>query len=310
MGSTFLGLGLMLISTSCMNVGTVIQKKAVDKLPAMEEQTISDNVKGVVGNKLWLVGWLLTTLAMLLNMIALGQADMTVIQPLIGFGLIVLVIFSRYYLGEEINKMGILGILVAIIGVIILGLTASESRAFSSTEEVLESYSQVNAILIIVIFLVFIAVLWIGTIKMKYKGAGIIFAIIAASFSVIGLTFSKGVFSVIDIESIGTALTIWQEYLLLFIFICCSTMAIAVQQMSLQKGKSIVVTPVFNLCSIVFPLATGYMVFSEVIGPGKIIATILIFVGAILLSIKPKPIEEKSNQAAENKPKEEKTIIQ
>jgi drug/metabolite transporter (DMT)-like permease len=105
-------------------------------------------------------------------------------------------------------------------------------------------------------------------------------------FSVLGLTFSKGVFSIIDEVGLGNALGIWQAYLLLLLFIIGSTMAIVSQTISLQKGKAIVVTPVFNLSSIILPLSTGYMVFSEIISPMKLIATIIILVGAILLSIK------------------------
>ncbi|MHA1822211.1 MAG: DMT family transporter [Promethearchaeota archaeon] len=287
MANVILGIGLMLISTSCMQIGTVLQKKAVDSLPPMEQTAVGQSVKGVLSNKIWLLGWFLTTSAMILNMAALGQADITIIQPLIGFGLVVLVIFSHFYLKEKITKFEVIGISIAIIGVIILGLYAEESRVFTSTEEVLQSYTQMNAFIIIIIFAVVISALWMITIKMHYKGAGIIFALIAASFSVLGLTFSKGVFSILDIIGLKNSLVLWQEWLLLGLFAICSTMAIAVQQMSLQKGKAVVVTPIFNLASIILPLATGYMVFSEKIGFGKILVIIIILIGGIFLSLKP-----------------------
>jgi drug/metabolite transporter (DMT)-like permease len=269
-----------------MSIGTVLQKKAVDTLPPMEQQTVGNNVKGVVTNKIWIVGWLLTTLAMLLNMIALGQADMTIIQPLIGFGLVILVIFSHYYLNEDVSKFEITGIVLAIIGVVILGATAEMSREFLSTEEVIKNYLQPNAWIILGIFIGAIAIMWIGTAKMQYKGAGIIFALIAATFSVTGLTFSKGAFTIIDIEGFFSSLGILATWVLLLCFISCSTMAIATQQMSLQKGKNVIVTPVFNLTSIILPLSTGYMVFGESIGIWKIIATIIILIGALFLSLK------------------------
>lgn len=281
-----LGIGIMLASTSIMNIGTVLQKKGVDSLPPMEQTSAKNNIKGVVTSKIWVLGWIMTSLAMLLNMIALGQADITIIQPLIGFGLVVLVLFSRWYLKEKISKSGIIGISVAIIGVILLGLTASESQDLGTVDEIVAKYVQINAIIIYAIFVSVIAILWITVKRMQYKGAGIIFALIAAMFSVLGLTFSKGVFSIIDEVGFIDALKLWQAYLLLVLFITGSTMAIATQTMSLQKGKAVVVTPVFNLSSIILPLSTGFMVFGEIISPIKIIATIIILVGAILLSIK------------------------
>lgn len=301
MGNTILGIFIMLASTTAMNIGTVLQKKAVDTLPPMEEQSVGSNVKGVVSNKLWLVGWVLTTLAMVLNMIALGQADMTIIQPLIGFGLVILVIFSHYYLHEDVSKFEIIGIILAIIGVVILGGTAEESQNFTSVDDLLQNYLQPNAWIIIGIFLLAIALMWIGTVKMKYKGAGIIFALIAATFSVTGLTFSKGAFTILDILGFFPSLGIGATWILLLCFITCSTMAIATQQMSLQKGKNVIVTPVFNLTSIVLPLSTGYMVFGETIGIGKIIATIIILIGALFLSLKKEDASPSNEKSPEHK---------
>lgn len=281
-----LGIGIMLASTSIMNIGTVLQKKGVDSLPPMEQTNAKNNIKGVITNKIWVLGWVMTSLAMLLNMIALGQADITIIQPLIGFGLVVLVLFSRSYLKEKISKFGTIGISIAIIGVVLLGLTASESQDLGTVEEIISRYVQANAIIIYLIFISIIAVLWIAVKRMQYKGAGIIFALIAAMFSVLGLTFSKGVFSIIDEVGFLNALKLWPAYALLILFIIGSTMAIATQTMSLQKGKAVIVTPVFNLSSIILPLSTGFMVFGEIISPIKIIATIIILMGAVLLSIK------------------------
>jgi drug/metabolite transporter (DMT)-like permease len=296
MANVPLGIGIMLLSTTSMQIGQVLQKKAVDDLPPMEEQKVGENMKGVVTSKIWLFGWFLTTLAMVLNMVALGQADITVIQPLIGFGLVVLVVFSHYYLKEEVRKNEIIGIILAIIGVIVLGVFAEESQSFSNVDEVLSNYTQINAFIIIGIFLIVIISLWIGTRKSGSKQAGIVFASIASGFSVMGITFSKGLFSIIDIEGFLGALIFWPSYLLLLLFMSCSTMAIIVQNMSLQKGKSIVVTPVFNMGSIILPLATGAMVFSEVIGVGKILGTIIILIGAIFLSIKKENTRNEINE--------------
>lgn len=289
----------MVFSTTSMNIGTVIQKAAVDDLPPMEQESLKSNVKGVLMNKRWVFGWVMTTLAMLLNMIALGYADITVIQPLIGFGLVVLVVFSHYYLKEDVSRREIIGIAIAIVGVIILGLAASESQEFGSVDEVVSKYVQTSAWIVFAVFISSIAVLWIWSVKTEYKFAGITFALIAASFSVLGLTFSKGAFTIIEKESLIGALSVWQTYLLLLLFITCSTLAIGLQQLSLQKGKSVVVTPVFNLASIVLPLATGSMVFGEVIDAVKIIATITILMGAFFLSWKTSSVEEVEEMAEE-----------
>lgn len=58
MANTILGIGLMLISTSIMNLGMVLQKKAVDSLPAMDTQTLKANLKGVLSiRKIKFISW-------------------------------------------------------------------------------------------------------------------------------------------------------------------------------------------------------------------------------------------------------------
>jgi drug/metabolite transporter (DMT)-like permease len=286
MSNAILGISLMLFSSALNSIGGVIEKKAVDSLPPMEQQTVGSNVKGVVSNKLWWIGWLGTTSAIILNIIALGQADLTLLQPLQGFGLIVLVIFSHYYLGEKIHKQEIIGILIAIVGTIILGLTANESIEYTTIDSVLKNYSQINAYLCFIILSVLIFGLWIYSVKSGYKGAGVIFALIAAIFSVLGMTFSKGLFTILEMTSFSDTLSLWQSWILLILFLIGSGMALATQQISFQKGKSIVVNTVFNLCTIGLPFITGWMVFNEFISFEKIIALIIILIGSFLLSAK------------------------
>ncbi len=284
MANTFLGIIIMLISTTIMNMGAVIQKKAIDTLPKLDEQAVSDNVKGLVKNKLWVLGWSMTTGAIVLQSVALGQADMTVIQPLIAWGLVVLVLFSHYYLGEKIRKNEAIGIMVAISGVIIMGLKAGASNEFNTLEAVYANYNKTNTYILFGCFIGFAILLWFISVKSNYKDAGVLFAICAATFSIIGLSLSKGLFTIVDIEGFGTTLSLWEAWALLAAWISQSTLAIIFQQMSLQRGKSIIVTPVFNLVSMVLPIITGAVIFGEVINMWKIISTLIIIIGAVLLS--------------------------
>ena len=286
MANTFFGILLMLFSTSIMNLGFVTQKKAVDNMPPMEHQTLKNNLKSVLSNKLWMFGWVCFFIAIILNMVALSQAYMSITQPLIGFGLVVLILLSHFYLGEKITRNEIIGIIIAVIGVIIMGIFATASRIFSMIDEILDNIIQPKGILCIILFYAVAMILWIWTAKQNYKFGGIIFAIITALFSVMGLVFSKGLFTILDLAGFALSFSYWQAYILLLLVLINQTIAVATQQLSFQKGKAVVVTPVFNLASIILPLITGAMIFGEAITLPKIIATIIIIIGAVFLSIK------------------------
>ena len=68
--------------------------------------------------------------------------------------------------------------------------------------------------------------------------------------------------------------------------------------MGLQRGKSVIVNPVFNLASIILPIFTGTIVFLEQMTSWKIISTVIILVGAVILSIPKKGslVKEEKNE--------------
>lgn len=286
MANVVLGISLMLTATTLMNIGQVVQKKAVDQLPPLEEQSATQNVKGVVTSKLWLFGWLLTTSAMVFNWLALGHVDMSISQPLIAWGLVVLIIASRVILKEEITKKEGIGIGLAVIGVVLLGMTATFTEQPNEVDIIVGNYITGFAILCYIIFYGIIATLWIISARRKYKDAGVNFAIIAGTFSVLGLTFSKGSSQLMTALGLSGAMKIGWFWVLLIVFMVHSTLAIACQQMSYQKGKSVVVSPIFNMVSIVLPMFTGFLVFGEQISLFKILSMVIIVAGAFLLSYK------------------------
>lgn len=49
MSGTLIGVAIMGVSVSALNVGAVLQKKAVDRLPPLEGQPLAASVKAVLG---------------------------------------------------------------------------------------------------------------------------------------------------------------------------------------------------------------------------------------------------------------------
>ena len=282
-----LGILIMLVSTSMMNIGAVIQKKAVDRLPPFEGRPVLENVRNVMRTPLWLCGWMMGLAAIVSNMAALGMADISTIQPLNGFGLAVLAIFSRYYLGERLTPLTLLGVGAVIVGVVLIGVTATESREFTETRELLASYTHLRALLALGGAMAMIFALW-AVARRSGRIAGVLYAFVAAASSVVGLTFSKGLFGIPHLVGWGTALIMWPMWVLAALMIPFSTLAMFLQQMSFQKGRAVVVTPVFAATSVVLPLAVGALVFGETVGWTTIAAVLSIVIGVVLLGMREK----------------------
>lgn len=285
MSNTVIGILIMLASTSLMNIGTVVQKKAVDQLPPFDRRPFAENVANVLKTPLWLFGWAMTLTAIVSNMIALGMADISVIQPLNGFGLVVLTVVSRIYLGERLTPLTLAGLATVTAGVVLIGLTAAESREFADADELLASYTHRQAVIALSAYLAVVVGLW-ALAKRVRSVAGVLYAAVAAACSVFGLTFSKGLFGIPLIVGWGAALALGSTWLLGAIMLPFSTVALFFQQMSLQKGRAVVVTPVFAAAAVVLPLIMGAFVFGEAVAPLTVAAVVLIVIGVVFLGVR------------------------
>ena len=120
-----LAIFMQLFATSLNYIGMTIQKKAANSLPAIgSEAGLLASVKNFGGSKGWLFGYAINLISAFLSTAALSLAAISLIQPLYGFGLIVLVIFSRFYLKEEITRIDVFGVCLGILGVIVIGILA------------------------------------------------------------------------------------------------------------------------------------------------------------------------------------------
>ncbi len=275
----------MLLSTSMMNVGAVLQKRAVDALPAFDATPVLDSIKAVLRTPVWLLGWGMATVAIVLNMVALGLADISIIQPLNGFGLVVLVLASRLLLGERLDAMAAAGVGLVVAGVAAVGFTLPESRAFTDAGELLGVYAQPLALGSLLGFAALAGLAWLAASRVA-RFAGILFAFAAAVCSVVGLSFSKGYFGLLTIVGFGGVLGSGWPWLLLALLLCFSITAMMLQQLSFQKGRAVVVTPVFASASVVLPLAVGRLVFGEQLPLLALLGPALIVLGVVLIGLR------------------------
>jgi drug/metabolite transporter (DMT)-like permease len=285
MGNTALGVALMLLSTSMMNVGAVLQKKAVDTLPPFDRSPVLDSVKAVLRAPTWLLGWGMATFAIVLNMVALGLADISVIQPLNGFGLVVLVLASRALLGERLGALAGIGVGLVMAGVAAVGFTLPESQVFTDAPALLGVYVQPMAVGSLVGFALLAALSWLAASRIP-RFAGILFAFAAAVCSVVGLSFSKGWFGLLALTGFGAVLGAGWPWLLLALLLTFSISAMALQQLSFQRGRAVVVTPVFASASVVLPLLVGRLVFGEQLPLASLPGPLLIVVGVVLIGLR------------------------
>ena len=109
------------LATAGNHIGKVFQKRGTDDLPRFSlEWSV---LKAYLRNSHWLGGFLGDVTGAVFTAVALGLAPVSTVQPIISSGIIFLVVFSYFYLGEDVRAMEWFGVFLCVAGAVGIGVT-------------------------------------------------------------------------------------------------------------------------------------------------------------------------------------------
>jgi drug/metabolite transporter (DMT)-like permease len=129
---TFLAVVLAAVAASLYAVSTSLQALVARHAPKSE--ALSANlIKRLVRHPLWLAGTAAGLLAWPLQAVALSLGSVTLVQPALGFGLVVLLVLGVRVLHETIGARELAGVLAISAGVAVLGWAGpSQTGSFTT----------------------------------------------------------------------------------------------------------------------------------------------------------------------------------
>ncbi|XP_073019864.1 probable magnesium transporter NIPA9 isoform X2 [Primulina eburnea] len=252
---------LTVVATAGNNIGKVLQKKGTLILPPLSFKL--KVIRTYVSNKPWVVGFLMDVLGAFLMLLALSQAPVSVIQPISGCGLAILSVFSHFYLKEMMNAIDWIGITLACIGTIGIGVGGEEQKASSISVFHLPWLA----------FVVAISFMQYEVIEEIIYGleSGSLFGI-ASVVSKMGFVFVEQEFSKLMLP------------ICISIGIFCSASGFVVQTRGLKNGRAIVVSTCAAVASIVTGVLAGILVLGERL-PSAPVARFLLLIGWLFIII-------------------------
>ncbi|MHA1820352.1 MAG: DMT family transporter [Promethearchaeota archaeon] len=301
MGSVVIALSFGIISYSLLNIGLVLEKKGASELPLIETKSLTQNIKNFLSNKIWLLGVSFTIIQYFFYMVAVQQGSLSVVSPMMGVGLIVLVLFSHYYLKEEISKTEIMAILIIITGVVSLGITSKSEEATYTISQINTIFSSGRSIIFNTIIIIIIVAPSVFSVMKKYYKADVIFGFVSGVLGGMGGVFTKGFMAGLSIDtsssdmnliinSILNGLSNWTVWIYLIMALSVNGLSMVLQQIGFQKGKATTVSTLFSVLALITPVLAGIIIFQDwlslsigIIGI-KIISLILIGIGVAILS--------------------------
>jgi drug/metabolite transporter (DMT)-like permease len=296
MSGAGLAVAVALLATTAYHLGLILEKRALARLPAIDARHAASLLRILLTAPAWLAGFCLMLCGFGLQVVALTLAPVSVVQPVLGSGVVILLVLSRIVLRETLGRLE-LGCVLAMAGAIVviaLSATGSAGHVGHQTSGLLLAAVAVPAILV---------ALGLGASALRPDPAGrhrapangVSYAVASGLLYGVATLAIKGLSGTIAHHGALSA------RLLLavagspypYVTVGCSAIGMLIFQTGLQRCRVSIVGPVSNISGSVFFIVAGTWLFGERLpaDPGKLalrLAGILV-AGVVVVTLSRRP---------------------
>lgn len=269
-----LAIAIAFAASFCTNYSTYMQKVAVDALPQINWRFSWTVAKTFFTNRPWISAMALDALGTALFMVALIFAPVSIVEPILTAGIALLAYLAIKKLGEQPSRSDWIAIGMTVLGVVFLAVSLAEG---------MPQGKQYDGFLLAVVTLAIAAGAFAIPMILQRAPRGDLAAGLGISGGlIIGLA---GVYSRLLMGNFGGRWYLW-----LPACIAAYPSGFAVFQAGLQRGKAVVVAPLYNGLVVCVPIVMGSVALYEklpasvALGILRIAAFALIVLGAVFLS--------------------------
>jgi drug/metabolite transporter (DMT)-like permease len=271
------GICLSLLSTVMFNLAPVLQKTALSAMPEIKANNLWKSFKAMFTSKKWLLAMLISTGGGILYVLAIEIAGITIVQPLLNFGFIVLVIMANRLLGEKIDTRSKVA-----IGILI-GMPVFIAFGAVSTPHGITAYDALIIFSVICVILIGASILLSGKVP-------ILWAFTTGTCLGVGSVFLQWFTLVFfdAIQSTGNAFVgIWIAiipFALMLVFTMLPNLLFS--QIGLQKNPAARFNPLAGTINMIVTVIGGILIFDQAIGNWISYGIGIVFgvIGIIMLS--------------------------
>jgi drug/metabolite transporter (DMT)-like permease len=278
----YTGIPLALLATTAYNSGLILEKRALERLPAIDVRRTLSLARVVLTAPAWLAGFALMLCGLAFQVIVLTFEPVTVVQPVIACGVVVVLLLSRVVLRENLGGGELGCVAVMAIAVILLALSAGGAAA-GSGHNVSTFWLAVTAVPSCLVGLIVAATaLRAGSRKHRAPVIGISYGIGTGLLYGVAALAIKGMSGILTHHhSVVGAATAVVASPYLYVMVGCSAAGLLLFQTALQRCRASIVVPVSNIAGSVYFMVTATWLFHEHLPaePGKLA---LRFVGILV----------------------------
>jgi drug/metabolite transporter (DMT)-like permease len=285
-----LAIAIAITAALLLNYAIYLQKKAVVSLPEVKAKLSWTTIKAFITNGPWLLAQVVNVSGFVLYSVALALAPVSVVEPIIASGVVLLAYLAIRNLGEVPRKIDLVAMGASVLGVILLGVSLAEGLP----KDVLRHPVEIWFIAAVLLSLAIVIPV------LMRKGSG--------NTQAAGLGISVGLFfGMAAVFQRLLMLNLGHDWALVGVFVvaCIATYlpAFIILQAALQKGMAMIVAPIYNGLMEFVPIILGMLVLNEgfpqnnVLRVFRVLAFVLILTGTVILSQRAEGAELPSTEA-------------
>lgn len=260
------GIGLALVATTSYNIGLILEKRALGRMPALNLRHAIRVLFSLLANASWLGGFALMLTGLACQTIVLSFEPVSLVQPVLASGIALVIVLSRVVLRERLGGAESWCVAAMALCVVLLALSTggTSSQAGHDVSGIAMTAVAVPSML---------AGLVIATKPLRSKpfgrhrapvtgicyglGTGLLYGV--ASLAIKGLS---GVL-VRNHHNAGLLATGLATSPYLYLFGGCAVTAMLLFQVALQSCRASIVVPVSSVTSTLYFMVAGTWLFHE-----------------------------------------------
>ena len=263
--AAYVGIPLALLTTVAYNLGLILEKRALGRMPAINLRRVVRLIFSLLTNPAWLAGFALMLTGLALQVLVLTIEPVNVAQPVMASGIALTVVLSRLILRERLGSGEFWCVAVMGIAVVLLALSASSSSTKAGHHANPGSMAGVMIPSFALGLLIGVSALRAGGRKHRIPASGLAYGVgTGLLYGVAGLAI-KGLSAVLVGHHRTLAALVFGVALSPYVYVLFGSSAVAMllYQVGLQSCRASILIPVSSVTGSAYVVVAGTWLFHE-----------------------------------------------
>jgi uncharacterized membrane protein len=260
-----------LLATLLIQIGYFFWKMSAPNQPQFGEAPFKKVILALLSDWKWVTGFISTTIGWVLFVKATSIGDISLVQPLMSAGDLLLILMVVVFLKERLGFYEWIGVLITVIGAAFL--------TYEANDNLISNFNMTN------ILILFGSIIFLGIFLFIKRKNKLVSLEVSLAF-IVGLCFGSGaILTKAMTSNYLTPMSLLINPILPFVIIA-NVIGLILLQAAFQQGRASVIVPIQLAMANLITVLAGIIVFAENITFIRLIGISLIIGGTIFLQFK------------------------